>query len=83
MLVRITKTEIADGRVASDTDCPVALGMQNAGYTRVKVSRQTLSWVDANHKSRTIFTPKKVADFIAAFDTSRALAKPFSFRLPD
>lgn len=80
MRINITARMLKLGQRNNCRECPVALGMIQAGCKSPTVGLSGLFW-SMGRKAYGCRTPKKVARFIRLFDSGSRAAKPFSFEL--
>lgn len=82
--VRVTRDILHWALTQSSTNCAVALALKEADdrFTHPKVTQETIAFTDAHEDVRyTIPTPKRIADYITAFDHDPQGVKPLTFTI--
>lgn len=82
--VRVTRDILHWALTQSSTNCAVALALKESDdrFTHPKVDQETIRFTDAHDDVRyTIPTPKKIADYITAFDANPESVKPLTFTI--
>jgi hypothetical protein len=84
MKIQVTQQHIDKGRGGSCTSCPVALALNDAGFTRAWVSPSTLrsNWRNGGSIREFFPVPDSVLVFINRFDAGLPV-DPFSFELEE
>jgi hypothetical protein len=79
LIVNVTAKHIARGKARTATSCPVALAMEDAGFSTAAVGPSTFlgRWHDEEIHGE---TPPEVRAFVAAFDMDLSVS-PFTFTL--
>jgi hypothetical protein len=85
MIVKVTKKHIQKGVRQDSACCPIALALQDAGFTKVSVGNYIVTAVHPSETNRSAFTLSKYCEkFMNTFDDydiDRSKSKPFSFRI--
>lgn len=81
MIIKVTEEDIKLGVKEDSCKCPVALAMRRITKKQCSVGIAWITVISLNpYSDKTYFVPKKVENFIAAFDKGEKV-EPFEFEL--
>lgn len=84
MRIRITKSDIENGKRQDCHFCPIALAIRRAFFNKHgrDPDNVSVSYADICINGKKALTPRKAFEFICDFDHGLANVMPFSFSVP-